>query len=161
MSQNDEQIKVLKGNKIPSVGFPLVVLTLEKWPSARRGIYYLLLAAGTKEVKLRKKAFAFKVPHSNDFILSQLEEFVKDELQNDISAARKEFGSDVVPPAVDFSFTEIPPDDFCFHIIKHGLGGQFQEIRERTECESLRKYLPASTTIGMWSVAEDTHTFRN
>ena len=161
MLQKDEQFKVLKGNKIPSVGFPLVILTLEKWPSARRGIYFLILAAGTKETKLRKKAFTFKVPHSNDFVLSQLEEFVKDELQNEILAARKELGSDVVSPAAAFSFADIPPDDFCFHIVTHGLGSQFQEIRELTECESLKKYLPASTTIGIWSVTEDSHTFRN
>jgi hypothetical protein len=160
MAGQDEQFKLLKGNKIPSVGFPLAIVSLEKFPNVRRAIYFLVLIDGKGEAKLRKKSFKVSLPHSDEFVFSQIEDAIKDELQNDISTARKANPTEISPDA-SFSFDEISPDEFAYYFSHPNTVNIYSEIRDLATCDSIRLQLPSSPVMVNWFWQDDKQTFRN
>jgi hypothetical protein len=160
MSQKDEKYKVLKGNKIPSVGFPLAIVSLEKFPSVRRAIYFLVLINEKGEATLRKKSFKVSLPHPDEFVFSQIEDAMKDELQKDISAARKANPTEVTPDA-SFSFNEISSDEFAYYFSLPNTANIYYEIRNLATCDSIRTQLPSPAAMTNWFWQDDKQTFRD
>ncbi len=160
MPKNDA-FKICKGKNLPFVGRPLLVLTIEEFPGVRRAIYFLLLATPTKEPTLRKKAFTISVPHSNELIFDYLERAAANELQIDIAEVSKAVGSEVAPAGFTYCFEQISPDEFGFQIVCDEMQSFFQQIRELTTCDSLKKSLPPTVNLINWRVTDDRQTFRD
>jgi hypothetical protein len=157
---SEPKVKFFRGNPIPTFGFPLVVLTIQTFatqtkPGLRRGAYFFLWAQNNKDVQVQKKALTIKVPQSDEFIFSRLEEMVKEEIQKEILSAKTNLHP--VAQNTSISLSEINEEDFCFYVAQHELVSQVYEICQPfTNYGSLRKDLPNLEFIeANWVIKED------
>jgi hypothetical protein len=149
-------VKFLRGNQIPTYGFPLVILTVQTFSTAvRRAVYFILWAKGSKDVQIQKKAFTIKVPHSDDFVFSRLEEMAKEEIQKEILSEKNNLHP--VAQNTVLSLSGINEEEFCFYVAQHELTTQIYEICSLfTNYGSLRKELPNLEAVeNSWTVKED------
>jgi hypothetical protein len=128
---------------------------------SRCGEFYLFVFDARKGHMFRSRRYLYAaIPRnviSDDALQEDVLRAAQGELDSWVFEMAKQKGRDLVPYDFRFSLTPCSADAILSVLIRRKPLDEMRLMREKTHCEELRNFLPATQFFSSWKIDEDTH----
>ena len=147
MEPSTDYVSFFCGNNLFPLGMPLGVIAKHEYdPNYRRVELYLYIIKSGKAQRLIARKFTVNsiAPDiiSDGKLVEMIQEIAQGELDSYVFTKSEELGRDILPFTAKFDLRTIHEEAFRFHCIKNKMQEEIRFIRNHSESDMLKSYLP-------------------